>query len=235
MTKPLFRRVNLGALTLTIACSGLGAFGQDQAEPAKPAQGAEQTPDNEANKLVFVKMTTSKGDILLELDRGRAPITVQNFLQYVNDGFYDGTIFHRVIDGFMIQGGGFAQDMKRKPTKAPITNEWQNGLKNDVGTIAMARTSDPNSATAQFFINVNNNRSLTPPPGRGIGYAVFGKVVAGMDVVNAIKAVQTGTKSGMQNVPLSPIMIEKTKVISAEDAKKLISGTGKTKLPKQEG
>jgi peptidyl-prolyl cis-trans isomerase A (cyclophilin A) len=234
MTKPLFRRVNLGALTLTIACSGLSAFGQDQAEPAKPAQDAEQTPDKEAAKLVFVEMTTSKGDIILELDRGRAPVSVKNFLGYVNDGFYKGTIFHRVMDGFMIQGGGFAQDMKRKETKSPIANEWQNGLKNDIGTIAMARTSDPNSATSQFFINVNNNASLTPPPGRGVGYAVFGKVVAGMDVVNAIKATQTTTKNGMQNVPVTPITIDKTTVISAEDAKKLMSGT-KTKAPQQEG
>lgn len=222
MTMPRFRRVPLGALTLTIACSGLVANAQDQTTPAKPAQEAETTPSVEEAKLVYVAMKTSKGDILLELDRGRAPVTVKNFLNYVNKGFYDGTIFHRVIDGFMIQGGGFTADMNRKPTDPPITNEWQNGLKNDVGTIAMARTPDPNSATSQFFINVNNNRSLTPPPGRGIGYAVFGKVVAGMDVVNAIKGVATTTRARMGDVPVTPILIEKTTVISKDEAMKLM-------------
>jgi peptidyl-prolyl cis-trans isomerase A (cyclophilin A) len=155
-----------------------------------------------------VKLATSAGDIVLELDAAKAPKTVENFLQYVKDKHYDGTVFHRVIDGFMIQGGGFTADMQQKPTRAPIALEANNGLKNDKYTVAMARTGNPNSATSQFFINVKNNDSLNAPNPDGYGYTVFGKVVAGTDVVDKIRAVQTGNKGGMQNVPLETITIQ---------------------------
>ena len=159
--------------------------------------------EKEANPMVTLK--TSKGDIVIELFTKEAPLTVANFLQYVDDGFYTGTIFHRVINGFMIQGGGFTKDMNQKPTNPPIKNEAANGLKNTRGTLAMARTSDPSSATAQFFINVVDNGFLdfkSPDP-RGIGYCVFGKVVSGMEAVDAIKAVRTG----QQDVPVETIEI----------------------------
>ena len=155
-----------------------------------------------------VKLDTSAGDILVELDQAKAPKTVENFLQYVKDKHYDGTVFHRVIDGFMIQGGGFTPEMQQKPTRAPIALEASNGLKNDRYTVAMARTGNPNSATSQFFINVKNNDSLNAPNPDGYGYTVFGRVVGGTEVVDKIRAVQTGNKGGMQNVPLDPIIIK---------------------------
>jgi len=164
-------------------------------------------------KNPVVLMQTSLGDIKIELDEAKAPITVKNFLAYANSKFYDGTIFHRVIPGFMIQGGGFDKDMKQKPTNAPIKNEAANGLKNDVGTIAMARTSDPDSATAQFFINVVNNENLNRPKPDGNGYAVFGKVIAGMDVVKKIEQVATTTKMPHQNVPVDPVIIKSITVV----------------------
>ena len=155
-----------------------------------------------------VILTTNYGTIKLELDAEKAPKSVENFLAYVNAGHYNGTIFHRVIPTFMIQGGGFSQDMKQKPVNAPITNEWGNGLINSRGTIAMARTSDPNSATAQFFINVKDNIFLSKPPS-GPGYAVFGRVTAGMDIVDMIKDVPTGSKMGHEDVPKTPVVITK--------------------------
>jgi peptidyl-prolyl cis-trans isomerase A (cyclophilin A) len=157
-----------------------------------------------------VVMKTSMGDIKIELDQAAAPVSTANFIAYTNDKFYDGTIFHRVIPSFMIQGGGFDKDMNQKKTKAPIKNEAGNGLKNVTGTIAMARTSDPNSATAQFFINTKDNVALDHRDDsvQGYGYAVFGKVVDGMDVVKKIEAVQTTTKMPYQNVPVTPVVIE---------------------------
>ncbi len=160
-----------------------------------------------------VLMTTSMGDIKIELWADKAPETVKNFLGYVDDKFYDGTIFHRVIGTFMIQGGGFTADLQPKQTKAPIKNEADNGLKNDRGTIAMARTGDPNSATAQFFINVVNNDNLNRPKPDGFGYAVFGKVIEGMDVVDKIKAVPTGFSKGFRDVPQTPVVIKSVKVL----------------------
>ncbi len=154
-----------------------------------------------------VKLATSLGDIVVQLDPAKAPKTVENFLQYVADKHYDGTVFHRVIDGFMVQGGGFTADMVQKPTKAPIPLEANNGLKNDTYTIAMARTGNPNSATSQFFINVKNNDMLNAPKPDGYGYAVFGKVVEGQAVVDKIKAVATGNKGPHQNVPTTPVTI----------------------------
>ena len=154
-----------------------------------------------------VKLATSAGDIVLELDPAKAPKTVANFLQYVNDKHYDGTVFHRVIDGFMVQGGGFTADLQQKPTRAPIPLEASNGLKNNKYTVAMARTGNPNSATAQFFINVKDNDHLNAPQPDGNGYAVFGKVVSGAEVVDKIKAVATGNKGPYQNVPTTPITL----------------------------
>jgi len=163
----------------------------------------------------MIKMHTSYGVISLELDAAKAPATVANFERYAREGFYDGTIFHRVIDGFMIQGGGLNADMINKPTHAPIQNEAGNGLKNERGTIAMARTNDPHSATAQFFINVKDNHFLDHrmPSGDGWGYCVFGKVVDGMDVVDRIKGVATGRVSFHQDVPVEPIVIEKVEIV----------------------
>ena len=159
-----------------------------------------------------VKLSTTAGDIVVELYPDKAPKTVENFLQYVNDKQYDGTVFHRVIDGFMIQGGGFTPDLKQKPTRAPIPLEAKNGLKNDKYTIAMARTSDPNSATSQFFINVKDNANLNAPNPDGHGYAVFGKVVSGSEVVDKIRTARTGSKGGMQDVPLDAIIIQSATV-----------------------
>jgi cyclophilin family peptidyl-prolyl cis-trans isomerase len=165
-----------------------------------------------------VELKTNRGAMVIELYPDKAPKTVANFLQYVKDGHYNGTIFHRVIDGFMIQGGGFDPGMKQKPTRAPIQNEAANGLKNDYGTIAMARTPDPHSASAQFFINIKNNdflnyREATP---QGYGYTVFGKVVSGMDIVDKIAKVATGNSGPHQNVPRDPIVIESAMVLSAK-------------------
>lgn len=156
-----------------------------------------------------VKLSTSLGDIVVELDAAKAPKTVENFLQYVDEKHYEGTVFHRVIGNFMIQGGGFTADMQQKPTRAPVPLEASNGLKNDRGTIAMARTSNPNSATSQFFINVVDNAGLNAPSPDGHGYTVFGKVVAGMDVVDKIRAVPTGNRGMHQNVPATPVTINK--------------------------
>jgi peptidyl-prolyl cis-trans isomerase B (cyclophilin B) len=162
---------------------------------------------------IKVLLETNYGDITIELDKEKAPVTVENFLSYVDTGFYDGTIFHRVIDNFMIQGGGFTPNMEQKKTKDPIKNEAKNGLLNEVGTVAMARTNIVDSATSQFFINVNNNDFLDHKGDNpsGFGYAVFGKVVEGMPVVNRIKAASTTNKSGSQDVPKEPIIIKKVK------------------------
>jgi peptidyl-prolyl cis-trans isomerase A (cyclophilin A) len=154
-----------------------------------------------------VKFQTSVGDFTLELYPEKAPKTVENFLQYVKDKHYDGTIFHRVIGNFMVQGGGFTPDMNQKATREPIPLEAKNGLKNDRGTIAMARTGNPNSATAQFFINVVDNAGLNAPSPDGYGYAVFGKVTSGMETIDKIRAVPTGNKGMFQNVPNTPILI----------------------------
>lgn len=187
-----FRRGLITALLCTGALSGLSPMAS--AQTPKPPQ---------------VRLNTSMGDIVLELYPDKAPKTVENFLQYVRDKHYDGTVFHRVMNGFMIQGGGFTADLQQKTTRAPIALEANNGLKNDRGTIAMARTQFPNSATSQFFINVVDNAALNAPSPDGYGYAVFGKVVAGMDVVDKIKLVPVGNQGMHQNVPNTPITILK--------------------------
>lgn len=164
----------------------------------------------------MILLKTNMGDITIELNYEKAPKTAANFEQYVKEGFYDGIIFHRVIDGFMIQGGGMQPGMKEKATRNKIDNEADNGLKNEVGTLAMARTNDPHSASAQFFINVADNGFLnhTAKNSQGWGYAVFAKVVDGMDVVNRIKGVKTGNKMGHQDVPVEDVIIEKAEVIA---------------------
>jgi cyclophilin family peptidyl-prolyl cis-trans isomerase len=178
------------------------------------AQAADPPKSPAPAKKPTVLMKTSMGEITIELDAEKAPATVKNFLEYVEAKHYDGTIFHRVIPQFMIQGGGFNAEMQQKPTRAPIKNEAGNGLKNLTGTIAMARTGVVDSATAQFFINVTNNTALDhrdDTPG-GFGYAVFGKVTAGMDVVKKIEGVPTTTKAPHQNVPATPVVIESVRV-----------------------
>ena len=164
-----------------------------------------------------VEMKTNKGSIKIELDREKAPATVENFLKYVEDKHYDGVVFHRVISNFMIQGGGFEPGMKEKPTGAPIKNEADNGLSNEKGTIAMARTSDPHSASAQFFINVKDNDFLnfSSPTMEGWGYAVFGKTIDGMDVIDAIKEVATGNRGGHGDVPLEDVLIESVRLVES--------------------
>jgi len=163
----------------------------------------------------MIRMQTNKGVIEIELDAVKAPETAENFTNYVKDGFYDGTIFHRVIDGFMIQGGGMEPGMKEKQTNAPVKNEADNGLKNDRGTLAMARTNDPQSATAQFFINLSDNAFLNhqSPTPEGWGYCVFGKVINGMDVVDEIKNVATTSHGGHQDVPAEDVIIEKAEIV----------------------
>ncbi|NJB67725.1 cyclophilin family peptidyl-prolyl cis-trans isomerase [Desulfobaculum xiamenense] len=183
-------RILMAAVALTILCAGAAFAGKPGAGPV-------------------IVMETNMGTIMLMLDEKKAPVSVANFLAYVDEGFYDGTIFHRVIDGFMIQGGGFDATMAQKATHAPIANEAANGLDNDRGTIAMARTMDVDSATSQFFINTVDNAFLNHKDGssRGFGYAVFGRVIRGMDVVDKISGVVTGRSSGMQDVPREQVII----------------------------
>ncbi len=185
---------------------------QNRHEQNKNSQAQKTATSNNLKSVkggTMVKLQTSKGDIVIELNEDKAPVTAENFLQYVNDGFYDGLIFHRVIPDFMIQGGGMTADITEKANKAPIKNEASNGLKNDRGTIAMARTNDPHSATSQFFINLADNEFLNYKGSDNPGYAVFGKVVEGMDVVDEIAEVKTGRSGRHDDVPTEPIVIEK--------------------------
>jgi len=198
-----------------------GQPGDNDKLPQKEQLTEEPKPEPatsvDAPEPLQVKLETTKGDIVIDLDRKAAPITVANFVQYVDDGFYDGTIFHRVIPGFMIQGGGHPPDMSRKPTRAPIKNEAANGLKNTRGTIAMARSGMPDSATSQFFINHGDNAGLDYRPTRGSnGYAVFGKVVKGMSVVDAIAVGATVVRNGEKSFPVKPVLVKKATVISGE-------------------
>jgi cyclophilin family peptidyl-prolyl cis-trans isomerase len=180
---------------------------------AEQVTGNEKTETKGGNPMVI--MYTSMGDIKIELYPDKAPITVKNFLSYVNDGFYDGTVFHRVIPGFMIQGGGFTPDMEQKPTKPPIKNEADNGLRNEAGTIAMARTNVVDSATSQFFINQVDNDFLNHSP-QNFGYAVFGRVIEGMDVVNRIANVRTGVYGPFQDVPIEPVVIKSVRLVESK-------------------
>ena len=191
----------LTAVVLVCGCS----------EAAKEANIERNMMKLETN---LVKLQTSMGNIVLELNAQAAPVTVKNFLEYVEDGFYDGTIFHRIMPGFMIQGGGFTEQMEKKETREPIVNEASNGLGNERGTIAMARTNDPDSATCQFFINHGNNAPLNYVSNSNPGYAVFGKVIEGMDTLDAIASTKTTTRKGYQNVPDKPILIKSATVVS---------------------
>lgn len=188
------RTVSLSLASLVLASVSTWASAQSAANPR-------------------VKFASSQGEFVVELEPAKAPKTVENFLQYVNDKHYEGTVFHRVIDGFMIQGGGFTADMQQKPTRAPIPLEAKNGLKNDRYTIAMARTGNPNSATSQFYINVANNDMLNAPNPDGHGYAVFGKVVQGQAVIDKIRTVPTGNRGMHQNVPVSAVTITSATVL----------------------
>jgi cyclophilin family peptidyl-prolyl cis-trans isomerase len=164
----------------------------------------------------MVRFETSLGDFVIEFDADKAPVTVANFLQYVDDGHFDGTVFHRVIPGFVIQGGGMTADLSQKPTRKPIANEADNGLRNLRGTLSMARTNDVNSATSQFFVNLVDNAFLDHQGPRNFGYAVFGRVVEGMDVIDAIAAVKTGRKRGHDDVPLEPVVVHAARRIEAD-------------------
>jgi cyclophilin family peptidyl-prolyl cis-trans isomerase len=223
----LFNRSNMSrfAAAAAVATSVLlagTATAQDAKPSAPPPAGAPIVPATAtANaEMTFVVLKTSKGDIVLELNTAKAPISVANFVDYVKSGQYDGTVFHRVIPSFMVQGGGFTAAGDQKKTKPSIQNEWKNGLKNMRGTIAMARTNDPNSATAQFFINHKDNPNLDQPISGGAGYAVFGQVVAGMDIVDAIAAEKTTVKRGMPNWPVADVTITKAEVLTKDDAMK---------------
>jgi peptidyl-prolyl cis-trans isomerase B (cyclophilin B) len=195
----------LAVMFFLAGCSDSGEDAQVSHEPNEPAK--------EDNMMIVMK--TTKGDIQLELDAKNAPNTVANFMSYVENGHYNGTVFHRVISDFMIQGGGFTADMKQKPAPDTVDNEANNGLKNELGTIAMARTMDPHSASAQFFINTKDNGFLdfTAPTAQGWGYCVFGKVVDGMDVVKAIEKVATGRQGAHSDVPLEPVAITEVTVV----------------------
>jgi cyclophilin family peptidyl-prolyl cis-trans isomerase len=221
--------VSLMALVIAAFASQPGDQAADQKkadQPAAVAAGGDETKndakeDKEEEKLVYIQMTTSMGDIFLELNNELAPISTKNFLEYTESGYYDGTIFHRVIENFMIQGGAFTPDMKQKKPGKAIHNEWTNGLSNMRGTIAMARLGGrANSATAQFFINVADNKGLDTPRD-GSGYAVFGRVVKGMDVVDKIRGVSTGNKGGHGDVPNKPIVIEKVVKLNKDQVKEL--------------
>jgi cyclophilin family peptidyl-prolyl cis-trans isomerase len=207
MIQKLLISLSVLSLVLSVACGG------GSAPPAKPAK--EEAPADVITHPV-VEMRTSLGTIKIELYPDKAPKTVENFLGYAREGFYDGTIFHRVIPGFMIQGGGFTPDLSEKEARAAIENEAANGLKNVRGTIAMARTGDPHSATAQFFINGKDNPFLDYKESTrtGYGYAVFGKVVEGLDVVDQIEKVSTGSRNGYDDVPVDNVVIESVRVLS---------------------
>jgi peptidyl-prolyl cis-trans isomerase B (cyclophilin B) len=204
-------KLRYASLILILCLSACTKKASDTA-PAPQAKSVGAETSVVVKEKVMVEIETSKGTIVLELDAKKAPKTVENFLGYIKDGFYEGTIFHRVIDGFMIQGGGFDSKMNQKPTKAPIINEAANGLSNTPFTIAMARTNDPNSATAQFFINLADNSRIDAIPGRSAGYAVFGKVVKGSEVVQAIGKVQTGSVGMFDDVPKETVLIKKVSV-----------------------
>lgn len=224
-----FRLLASTALLASAFVLGATASAQD-AKPASPTP-PPTTVAPAAAEMTYVVLRTSKGDILLELDTAKAPTSVANFLDYTKSGHYDGTVFHRVIKGFMIQGGGFTEQGQQKKTKAGIKNEWQNGLKNTRGTIAMARLGgQADSGTSQFFINHKDNPSLDRP-NDGAGYAVFGRVVSGMDVVDAIAESPTTIKNGMRDWPATNVTLTKAEVLSKDDAMKMMDAKAKPTAP----
>lgn len=199
-----------GLLTAVVLICGCAEKTSKKQGDGKIAELERNAVKSESN---VVKLETSMGDIVIELNRQAAPVTTANFLEYAGSGFYDGTIFHRVMRGFMIQGGGLTTDMEKKKTRDPIVNEAKNGLSNERGTIAMARQNDPGSATCQFFINHVDNTPLDYIDNNNPGYAVFGKVIEGMDVVDAIAVVKTTTRNGMDDVPVEPVIIKSATII----------------------
>lgn len=208
-------RIGVVTLAAVLACASYARAADGVAAPAKSKEAVAASPQAAPGKNPVVQVKTSLGSFDVELYADKAPATVKNFLSYAEAGFYDGTVFHRVIRDFMVQGGGMTKDLQQKQTNPPVKNEADNGLKNTVGMVAMARTSAPDSATSQFFVNTKDNafldhRGKTPT---GWGYAVFGKVVSGLDVVRKIEAVETGSKGGMQDVPKTPVVIESVKVL----------------------
>jgi cyclophilin family peptidyl-prolyl cis-trans isomerase len=229
---------------------------QDGAPPAQspagetPAQAKPVTPKvpkaGEASKskevvpvadIEYAVFHTNQGDIVIELNRLKAPVSVENFTDYIKSGFFDGTVFHRVVPGFVIQGGGFTPKGDQKKTKPSISNEWENGLKNKRGTLSMARTTDPNSATSQFFVSLKDNDMLDQPISGGAGYAVFGKVIAGMDVVDSIARTERGVKNGMKDWPTSDMLVTTCEMLTKEQADKLTAAaaTGGAADPKPAG
>ena len=224
----------LAGLVIAAFAVGPGSDTKESKNVEQPAgqvveEVVEKTNEKQEEKFVYIQMTTSMGDIFLALNETKAPISTANFLSYAKEGYYDGTIFHRVIPNFMIQGGGFTADMQKKPTKEGIENEWTNGLSNVRGSIAMARLGGrANSGTSQFFINVAENVFLDQPRD-GSGYAVFGKVVKGMDVVDKIRVVPTGNQGAMGDVPVEPVVIEKVVVLDDDKAKELGLGEAQAK------
>lgn len=202
----------IAVITFTAGCDGHEGQAPDKAVKEEAVVSKEASRMEQ--KTTQVKLETTMGDIVIELDEKAAPVTTKNFLGYVREGFFDGVIFHRVIPGFMIQGGGFTADMRQKRPHPPIVNEASNGLKNDRGTVAMARTNNPDSATAQFFINHNDNHFLNYVEGGNPGYAVFGRVVEGMETVDKIAAVKTARKGPHADVPVEPVVIKKAEIVS---------------------
>jgi peptidyl-prolyl cis-trans isomerase B (cyclophilin B) len=203
----MIRRENIKVGLVLAALAGFVLF----------AGGAKKQDGSNVEKRKMIKLETTKGNIVIEVNETAAPVSSANFLRYVQEGFFDGLIFHRVIPGFMVQTGGFTPDMQQKATHETIVNEGRNGLKNDRGTLAMARTNDPNSATSQFFINLVNNDFLNYGGPQKPGYAVFGKVVEGMDVVDAIAQVKTANKGMHQDVPVEPVIIKSAKIVSKKE------------------
>lgn len=207
MVRNVLMCIFLAGIVLVSGC-------EEQEKASSETNKTEKKQEDKTVEVKKVKLETSMGDIVIELNEEKAPVTVANFLRYAEEGLYDGTIFHRVINRFMIQGGGFTENMQRKKTHPPIVNEAGNDLKNDRGTIAMARTNDPDSATGQFFINHKNNDFLNYVEGRNPGYAVFGRVVEGMDIVDKIAVVKTTTQAGMGDVPAEPVVIISAKLVT---------------------
>ncbi|MCW5220527.1 peptidylprolyl isomerase [Verminephrobacter aporrectodeae] len=203
----------LASLALNALFAAVPAQAQDTPTKVLILQFEKAAVPGQTQNAPKVRLLTSMGEIVLQLDPDKAPKTVENFLTYVKARHYDGTVFHRVIDGFMIQGGGYTADMQLKPTRSPIPLEASNGLKNLRYTVAMARTGEPNSATSQFFINVRDNASLDAPNPDGHGYAVFGKVLSGTEVVDKIRVVPTGNKGALQNVPITPVTIDSATLV----------------------
>lgn len=216
------------ATCLTAAlCLAAPAVAQEApSAPAAPSTPATSAP---AAAMEYAVLRTSRGNVVIELDRSKAPVSVENFVRYAKEGFYDGTVFHRVVPGFVIQGGGFDQKGVQKKTHPPIANEWRNGLKNLRGTLSMARTTAPDSATSQFFISLKDNDSLDQPISGGAGYAVFGRVVAGMEIVDAIAAVPTRSRAGMQNWPVDDVVMTEVELVSKEQADELVKAAAPAK------